>query len=451
MQRILVVEDTESLRTVLASVLESVGYEVDAAPSAEEAEALLREHEYSCILCDFKLPKKNGLDLLSDVRSLPRTTPFIIMTAFGTIQIAVEAMRRGANDFLCKPFEPEMLIQVIREVIEHKRVMHRSTIETPARKSGAFLSANPGFNKILAQAEKVAAVDTSVLILGESGTGKELMARFVHAHSARAEQPFIPVNCAAIPSELLESEFFGHEAGSFTGATQSRPGVLELATKGTIFLDEIGDMPLALQVKLLRALQEREIKRVGGTKTIKVNPRLIAATNKPIETALNEGSIREDLYYRIAVVSFTLPPLRDRPEDVLLLSEHFVDHFCKVLKREPLRITESAKQMLRRYAWPGNARELENVMERACILAEAEIRPEHLGLKPVIDFSMYEDATLSLPEIALRAAQQAEKDLIVRTLSRTSGNKTQAAKILGVSYKTLLSKVKEYSLESERH
>lgn len=445
--RILLIEDDDSLRDVLRSVLEHEQYVVDAYSNGEGALDALGKNSYALILCDFKLPGKNGLELLKDVREHSKSVPFLIMTAYGSIEIAVEAMKYGANDFLCKPFEPENLCSIISDMIEHRRILDRS-LGTRTRRDRSFLSENAAVQKLLTQAKRVARVDTSVLILGESGTGKELVARLIHEHSARSNEPFLAVNCAAMPAELLESEFFGHEAGSFTGATQTRIGVFELASSGTIFLDEIGDMPLSLQVKLLRALQEREIKRVGGNKVIEANPRVIAATNHDIEESLNEGRLREDFYYRLAVVTFTIPALRERPEDIPLLSRFYIDYFCHNLGRDPLNLEADAEQALRAYSWPGNARELENVIERAVVLAENSIRAEHLGLNPRVDLDSISESVRTLPEIAANAMRKAEIDLIQRTLKQTFGNKTKAAQILGVSYKTLLNKVKEYEIEA---
>lgn len=448
MDKILIVEDTDSLREVLKSVLETEGYQVEAFSNAENAIEAVKRNKYSCILADFKLPQKNGIDLLKATREVSADIPFLLMTAYGSIEIAIEAMKSGANDFITKPFEPEYLITVIKEVLKHNRILDRNSFGR-ARKDRTYLTNNPAVKEILEQVNKVAKVDTSVLVLGESGTGKELIARAIHQNSRRKDKPFIAVNCAAMPAELLESEFFGHEAGSFTGATQTRLGVFEVGSEGTIFLDEIGDMPLQLQVKCLRALQEKEIKRVGGNRNIKINPRIIAATNHNIEEALAAGTLREDFYYRLAVISFNLLPLRDRKEDVDLLVEHYLKHFASAIGNEKLKISKDAQNILKSYNWPGNARELENVMERAVILAESEIRPEHLGINLDLNLDLLDETTMTLHEISGKAAKRAEVDLISKTLNKTAGNKSKAAQILGVSYKTLLNKLKEYKIEFE--
>jgi len=446
MDKVLIVEDTDTLRDVLVSLLEDKGYSVDAFESAEEALEAIKHNIYTCILSDFKLPGKNGIELLKETREISKTVPFVIMTAFGSIDISVEAMKLGANDFLTKPFEPDTLCTVIQDVIKYRRIIDRSSgIKT--RRERRFLTENPRTQKLLYQAKKVAQVNTSVLILGESGTGKELIARYIHEHSQRSDKPFIAINCAALPEDLLESELFGHEAGAYTGATQKRIGVFEYATEGTIFLDEIGDMPQQLQVKLLRALQENEIKRVGSNKTIRVNPRIISATNHNIEVALNNGTIRDDFYYRVAVVTLTPPPLRERPEDIDLLIGHYIDYFCNATGKQKLSLGKEAKDLIKKYRWPGNTRELENVMERAVILAESVIAPEHLGIRLDLDFDAREETSTTLQEISAQAAKKAEMAAISRILNQTMGNKAEAARILGVSYKTLLNKVKDYEIK----
>jgi DNA-binding NtrC family response regulator len=290
-----------------------------------------------------------------------------------------------------------------------------------------------------------------VLILGESGTGKEVLARYLHEHSPRRDKPFIAVNCAAIPPDLLESEFFGHEEGAFTGATQCRVGVLELASAGTVFLDEVGDMPPLLQVKLLRALQEHEIRHVGGNKQIRVTPRIIAATNRDVEAEIASGEMRDDFYYRLAVVTFNLPPLRERKEDIMPLVERSMKHFAVMMGKENVSIDPVAKDMLMTYSWPGNVRELENVIERAVVMCDHEIRAEHLGIYVRLDLAAIEESIKTLPEIASQAVRRAEVEAIERALHVTGGNKSKAADILGVSYKTLLNKVKEYNISSADH
>ena len=445
MPRILIVEDFDSLREVLSSVISHEGFETTAVASAEEALEVFNRAQFDCILCDYKLPGRTGLELLSSIRENSLKVPFIIMTAYGSIEIAVEAMKGGANDFITKPFEPEFLCSILKDVIKHRRILDRS-MTTRAKRERNIMTQSPTLQALLQQAAKVAPVDTSVLILGESGTGKELLARYIHERSRRREQPFIGVNCAAMPAALLESEFFGYEAGAYTGATQMRKGVLEVASDGTIFLDEVGDMPPALQVKLLRALQEGEIRRLGSNKTIKVTPRIIAATNQDIDAALRSGSLREDFYYRLAVVSLTIPPLRERKEDIDLLTDYFIQFFCNSCSKGPLEVSHTARELLRNHSWPGNIRELENVVERAVIVATQTITPELFGLRFEPSLNALGEASRSLAEIASIAARNAEAEAIRQALCRSSGNKTKAATLLGVSYKTLLNKIKEYEL-----
>lgn len=447
-EKLLIVEDDDSLREVISAVLAAKGYEVSEASAVDPALKLLKEKSFDLVLSDFKLPGKNGIDLLREIRALTLKVPFVLMTAYGSTAMAVEAMKEGANDFITKPFEPEGLSGVIAEVIAHKRVLDR-TRGSRQHRERLFLGEHPSIKGVLEDAKKVSRFDSSVLILGESGTGKELLARYIHEHSPRSDKPFVAINCAALPPALLESEFFGHEAGAFTGATQARKGLLEVASEGTIFLDEVGDMPPLLQVKLLRALQEREITPVGGTKPIPVNPRVLSATNINIEAAIADGKMREDFYYRIAVISLEIPPLRARRSDIELLTKHYISYFCSQLGKSALKIEETAREIIARYRWPGNARELENVIERAVILADAEIGPDDLGISLKLDFDALEDAKLTLADIAASAAERAEREAISKALERSNGNKVRAARALGVSYKTLLNKVKEYQLSPE--
>lgn len=446
MDTILIVEDSAPLRQALCGVLEQEGYRVRSVPSAEEAiEALIAE-QVTCVIADFKLTGMNGIDLVRKVRVDHPHLPFLIMTGFGSIDIAVEAMKCGASDFIAKPFEPAHLMPILREVIEHNRIVNR-TITCKKRALQGVFTTSPAVEKILAQARRVARVDSPVLLLGESGTGKEVCARYIHEHSPRHDKPFIALNCGAIPSELLESEFFGHEHGAFTGATQSRIGVLELASEGTVFLDEVGEMSPLLQVKLLRALQEHEIRRVGGNRQIRVSPRIIAATNRSIDDALASGAMREDFYFRIAVVTLSLPPLRQRREDIRPMAERLLKHFGPLLGKEQISFDPLALDVLESYAWPGNIRELENVVERAALLANGTVMLDDLGIRIGLDLNAIDEATKTLPEITAAATRRAEIEAIERALTSTGGNKTRAAEILGVSYKTLLNKVREYESE----
>lgn len=447
MKRIAIVEDTECLREALRAILCAEGFSVDAYCGAEEAFASILRNPPAAIVSDLKLPRKNGVELLKELRAAGVDAPFIVMTAFGTIETAVEAMREGAANFITKPFEPRDLIAALRDMLLAKSNGGRAAAPGSGG-SRPFVTQDLRTQNILKQAAKAAPVDTSVLILGESGTGKEVLARLIHDKSARRTKSFAAINCAALQPGLMESEFFGHEAGAFTGADQPRIGLLEYASEGTLFLDELAEMPVSLQVKLLRALQEREVRRLGGNRTIKINPRIIAATNRDINESLAAGTLREDLYYRVAVVSFKIPPLRERREDIMPLIEHYLQLYAAANNKIGIEIDPAAINVLRRGSWPGNARQLENVIERAVIMASDIILPEHLGLDLSLDFDALHDASETLPQIAETAAKAAEINFITKVLRDTRGNKLKASRILGVSYKTLLNKVKEYKLES---
>jgi DNA-binding NtrC family response regulator len=446
MDAVLVVEDVESLREALAAVLRAGGFEVVTVRDAEHALQILATHSFDCVISDFKLPAMNGIELVQRVRAAGSQLPFLLMTAFGSIEVAVEAMKSGASDFITKPFDPHAVVAMVQQVVKHNRIIDR-TCTKRTRIHHGLITRSPRLLKVVDQARRVALVDSPVLLLGESGSGKEVMARFIHEQGPRRERPFIAVNCGAIPAELLESEFFGHEAGSFTGATQRRVGIFELARDGTVFLDEVGEMPPHLQVKLLRALQQREMRRVGGNTNIPIQARLIAATNRCIQNALRSGEMREDFYYRIAVMTIEIPPLRERLEDIPDLVGGMITHFASLHGRDVPTLDSVASDILCTYGWPGNVRELENVIERAVLLAGEEIKPEHLGISVSLDFSAFEEATKTLSEVATAAARDAEVSAISRALSVTGGNKAQAAQLLGVSYKTLLSKVRDYKLE----
>jgi two-component system, NtrC family, response regulator AtoC len=449
MERILVVEEHDPLRQVVVSVFSHQGFEVEGASDADAAFELLCHKRFDCVVSDYRLSRCTAADLMERIKEFGLDVPFVITTALPDFDIAVEMMKLGAKDIIRKPLDAEELGERVKEIIREHRGSAYGCGSRADRKR-EFLTENPRMTNLLKSAARVAEVDSSVLLLGESGTGKELLARYIHEQSNRRDKPFVAVNCAAIPEELLESEFFGHEIGAFTGASQTKPGVFEIASEGTIFLDEIGDMPLLLQVKLLRTLQEQEVKRVGGTRTIKVSPRIISATNHIVSEALDNKTLREDLYYRLAVVELRIPPLRERPEDIDMLADYYIDYFSSKFDRTAPNLTPAARATMKNYLWPGNARELENVIERALVLCGPEINPEHLGINLMVDFALLEEATVTLSAIAGDAARKAEEEMILRALSQTQGNKTQAAKLLGVSYKTLLNKVKEYESLGER-
>lgn len=445
MEHILLVEDTAALREVLSSVLVSEGYQVSSAASAEEGLQLFRERDFALVLSDLKLPNKSGLDFLKETKVLNNSVPVVVMTAYGEIDIAVQAMKLGASDFVTKPFDPEMLCSAIRQILQYRRLLDRNLTAGKRHGTRRILTQSPAMETLLNQAKKVAPLRTPVMILGESGTGKDLLARYIHENSYCAEEAFVAVNCASTPSDLLESEFFGHEAGAFTGASERRIGLFEVACNGTIFLDEIGNMPHELQVKLLRTLQESEIKRIGSNAVMRISTRVISATNACIDEEIRCGRFRSDLYYRLGVVILEIPPLRERPGDVRLLANYFVKALASELNSDAHRITPEAMRKLEHYSWPGNIRELENALERAVIFSGGEITPEHLELGQD-SAPAAETPLLPLSELTAHAVREAEVAAILRAMEQTQGNKSKAAKLLGISYKTLLNKWRDYAL-----
>lgn len=454
MARILIVEDKASMAQMLKETLELEGYEVILANDGTEGIRMIRESKAEVILTDLKLPKKNGLEVLRASKEENPLTPVIVMTGFGTIETAVSAMKSGAYDFITKPLDTDRLFILLKRALKNRRLITENLLLKDE------LSDHLGMPEIIGKSQrmravaenmkKVALAKTTVLLLGESGTGKELFARAIHFLSPRREELFVPINCAAIPKELLESELFGHEKGSFTGATEMKLGKFELASRGTIFLDEIGEMDIILQSKVLRALQEGEIERVGGTKPVKVDLRIIAASNRDIEAAVSDGSFREDLYYRLNVFPLTVPPLRERREDIPALSEHFIRKYAVEMNIPPKGISPDAMEMLRNYSWKGNVRELENVMERAMILCEKEtITRKELRLTPAGAADGFVDAIPmdgTLEDSARAALKIAETRRIRKALQDTGGNRSRAAELLKISYKTMLTKIKDYRI-----
>jgi DNA-binding NtrC family response regulator len=454
METILIVEDRESMSDMLSQTLKNEGYRTIIAKDGLDGIKRLKEEKIDLVLTDLKLPKKDGIEMLKASKEENPLIPVIVMTAYGSVETAVLAMKEGAFDFITKPFDTDHLLVLMRRALETERLMKENMLLKEE------FSAQLGLPRIIGKSgkivdvaqkiQKVAPSKTTVLILGESGTGKELFARAIHNLSPRREYPFVPINCAAIPRELLESELFGHEKGSFTGADFKKIGKFELADKGTIFLDEIGEMDTALQAKLLRVLQEEEIERVGGLKTIKIDVRIIAASNKDIEKAVSEKTFREDLYYRLSVFPVEIPPLRERTEDIPLLVEFFLNKYSTEMKTSSKSISSDTMDMLVKYTWKGNVRELENTIERAIILCDGKIiSPEHISLSPV----PFETTVKGLPmdgtleDTAKEALRIAETQRIIKALKETKGNKSRAAEILQVSYKTLLTKIKEYKVE----
>ncbi len=444
MADILIVEDKISFAEVLKTTLDDAGYSVVSVRTGREAIQIFKKEKIDLVLLDLRLPDLDGIDVLRELRNLDNDAKFVVMTAFGTIERAVEAMKLGASEFLTKPFDVEQLILVVHKIIEEKKTRYENILlkELSQNIQGfpEIVGRSEAINRAIELLKKVADTETTVLLLGESGTGKELFARACHSLSRRKANPFVPINCAAIPHELLENELFGSEKGAFTGAHTRKIGRFELANKGTIFLDEIGDLGFELQAKILRVIQEKTFERLGGTSSIKVDVRIIAASNKDLNNLVKESKFREDLYYRLSVFPITLPSLRDRKDDIPLL----VTHFLKKLKSKK-QISESALEKLKNYHWPGNIRELENTIERANILAGDTIQPEHILLPEskrgqVFDFVEHMD----LKSAAAYGRESAEAELIRKTLENTQGNKSAAARRLKVSYKTLLNRIARY-------
>ena len=457
--QILIVEDKESLRTMLRLALERAGHGVLEAGDEPEAVRLLNEFRPAVVLSDLRLPTGDGFGVLRAAKELDIEIPVIVMTAYGSIEDAVSAMKEGALDFLAKPVDPDHLQLMVSRAIEQRRLLTENMLlkEELAIRRGAplIVGEDPSLRRVLASLQRAAATDTTVLIEGESGTGKELFARTLHALSHRSDEPFVAINCAAIPETLLESELFGHEKGAFTGAVARKPGKFELAHRGTLFLDEIGDLPLSLQAKILRALEERRFERLGGTASIQVDVRLVAATNRGLKAAVASRRFREDLYFRLSVFPISIPPLRERPTDVARLARFFIDRFCRDLKKKPLTLSPAALEALQQYSWPGNVRELQNCIERAVILADGDtLQPRHLNLsfastqgETTADPWEQIDLSGTMNDAVRRATTEVERRKLVETLRETGNNKAHAAEILQVSYKTFLAKLKEHRIE----
>jgi two-component system NtrC family response regulator len=455
METILVVDDEKNYLVVLRELLGEEGYEVLCAGSAPEAIGLIEENDVDLVITDIKMPKMSGIGLLEAVKRRDADLPVIMMTAYGTVEDAVSAMKKGALDYITKPFQNEELKLTIRKAVDHRRLLHRHRLLTSelTERLGPhnIVGRSAPMQRVFELLNRVAQTKATVLITGESGTGKELIAKAIHFGSPRRQNPFISVNCSALAETLLESELFGHERGSFTGATSSRKGRFELAEGGTLFLDEVGEMSQALQVKLLRVLQEMEFERVGGTRTLKVDVRVVAASNRNLKQTVEEGRFREDLFYRLNVVHLQLPPLRDRPGDIPLLAGHFAAKYGRALGKPGLAISPAALEAMMRYPWPGNVRELENVIERTAILCRAEI----IGASDLPDEFTGRSPTAALPanlyEMALPdALETIEARLIKRALLGSGYVQAQAAKALGITKSLLQYKMKKYNLQEWR-
>lgn len=459
MGRVLVVDDDPSVRYSLKRLFTSKGFEVDLARSAEEALSKIRRLPPDAVVMDIRMPGMDGLEALRRIKEIDPKLPVIVATAYGTTDTAIEAVKRGAYDYILKPFDIPTLQDLVQKAVQAGRMM-RGYVGLEGERAfgeGEMLIGNsPAMQEVYKLIGQVAPTDMTVLIQGESGTGKELVARAIYTHSRRADKPFLPVNCAAIPEPLLESELFGHERGAFTGAYARRIGKFEQCDGGTIFLDEIGDMSLSTQAKLMRALQEGEIQRLGGTESIKVDVRIIAATNKDLKKLIAEGKFREDLYYRLNVVTIKLPPLRERKEDIPLLARYFLERELKKVDKTIIGFDDGAIEKLMEHDWPGNVRELENVIKRAVVVChEPIITADDILIERMELRRMEERSTEELlDELFKRAVEKGvsdpmrwiEREMIVRALRRTKGNQSQAARLLGMSRTTLRDKIRSYGI-----
>lgn len=440
---------------MLAATLSGEGYEVDVASNGLEGINRAREKRYDLILTDLKLPGADGLQVLSEVKDSDPGASVIVMTAYATVENAVQAIKLGAFDFLTKPFDTDRLSILIKRALENRRLKAENILLREELAQSIGLTEIIGKSEKMRQAtelvQKVAPSDTTALLLGESGTGKELFARAIHYLSPRKDGPYVTINCAAIPRELLENELFGSERGAFTSSVARKMGKFEIAEQGTIFLDEVGDMDISLQAKLLRVLQEKRFERLGGTKTINVNVRVIAASNMDLKDAISRRTFREDLFYRLSVFPIVIPPLRERREDIPALADFFIERYSIEMKKKPVRLSKEALALLDRYHWPGNVRELENTIERAIILCEGRtISLEHLAIRLPSNSEIRLREGAGLKEVAAQAQADAERSLIKRVLAQTRGNKRKTADILKIDYTTLFEKLKKYGLQPSR-
>ena len=453
MQRVLIVDDEKSMREFLSIVLRKEGHDVTVAAHGPEALSLIDKEIYDLIISDIKMPGLSGLDLLKAVKAVSPSTIVLMMTAFASTETAVEAMREGAYDYLTKPFKIDEVKLLVKNALERKQLQDENArLKQVVHERASFeqiVGRSEKLNKVLDLIRKVADANSNVLIFGESGTGKELVARAIHYNSRRRERPFVTVNCSALPEPLLESELFGHMKGSFTGAISNKEGLFEIANDGTIFLDEIGETPLGIQVKLLRVLQEKEFRRVGGTRDMKIDVRIVAATNRDLEKAIADGRFREDLYYRLDVIPIHLPPLRERPEDIPLLVESFLQKFTQEMGKTIARIEPEAVDLLSQQEWKGNVRELENVVERLVALAgTGTIGPEQVC--ECLPRSSEDSAPMILPPngVDLEGMIAAiERDFLLKALQRTHGHKSRAAALLGLSRFQLHTRLKRYHID----
>src|SRR5437762_6377908 len=442
---------------MLSTAIKRAGYQVDEAADGNIAAEKIRKQPYQLVITDLRLPTLSGLEILKIQKETDPTIPVLLMTAYGTIEEAVEAMKQGAFDFVPKPVDISHLLLLVNRAVEQRRLILENILlkEEAQQMYGIpkIIGDSPAIQAVSQAIQRVAQTDATVLLTGESGTGKEVFSRAIHQLSPRRDKPFVTVNCAAIPHTLIENELFGHEKGAYTGAFARKAGKFELADQGTIFLDEIGELHMSVQAKVLRVIEEQSFERIGGLETLRVNTRVVAATNRNLQEQVGKREFREDLFFRLSVIPIQIPPLRDRISDVRLLAQFFVVKFSNELHRQGLLLSPEAARALEEYSWPGNVRELQNTIERATILCDGtfinrgDLNFAFHGRKRSEDFVHFLDLSGSLSDVSNRAACVAEKAKIKQVLDLSNWNKTQAAEMLNVSYKTLLNKVKEYQLE----
>jgi len=445
---ILIVDDEKVIQDSCSQILKKEGYKVKVASDGKEALRMFKEELFHIVILDIKLPGMDGIEVLSKIKEESPETPVIIMTGFASIESAVDALKSGAFDYLSKPFTPEELRISVRKALESRRIFFegiylRKELERQT-KFDMVLGKSEGMKKVMDIVKRVSPSESTVLITGESGTGKELIAREIHKHSLRRDAPFVVVDCGALVETLFESELFGHVKGSFTGAHVTKHGRFEVANGGTIFLDEISNIYLSIQAKLLRVIQEREVMRIGSSKPIKVDVRLIAATNENLAECVKNGKFREDLFYRLSVVPLHLPPLRDRKEDIPLLIDHFLHKYNRRSKKQVVGLSQNVLKALTQYDWPGNIRELENTIERAVVLSKSD----EIELDALVYHGISSGSSLLSPINGIyRSLEEVEKEYIKTVLHARHGNKSQAAKVLGIDRKTLFTKIKKYHIQ----
>lgn len=452
--RILIVDDEESMRDFLSIMLHREGYHVDTAVDGAQAVTHLRDHSYDLVISDMKMPRMTGMELLAHIKERTPETVVLMVTAFSSTDEAVEAMKQGAYDYITKPFKNEEIRLIVKNALERRELRQENlALKEELGKRFSFeglIGKSKAMQDVFTMVKKVAASPVKVLVTGESGTGKELVAKAIHYNSDRRNGPFVPINCGAIPENLLESELFGHEKGAFTGAIRQKPGLFETAANGTIFLDEIGELPALMQVKLLRVLQENEFRRVGGTKDIQADVRVLAATNRHLEEAVAEGTFREDLYYRFNVIRVDLPPLRQRREDIPVMIDFFWERFTG---KEGVKVSEDAMRRLIDYQWPGNVRELENVIERATVLGrENEITLDCLPPNLVTGMSSSVTPLTDVPDSGMDLDAylgEIEKEILIKALAKTGGVRKGAAGLLGITFRSIRYRLAKFGLGDE--